>query len=548
MRDLLLTLGHNASAVLVEDGHVLNAYEAERLTGVKSDSRFPVEAIQAIASKSRGEFDRLYVTHWAPGGNVDHMKSKYWDRSAFRKEMPVYSQETMGLTHHDAHAYAAVAFAGRDFPSHDTGILVIDGFGTMSEHISYYRLARGIESDYCDLQVRVFGYGSSLGLMYQYVTAALGLKMHEDEYKLLGYGARIDPKLIEEANEIAFALSKQMLQKIRNRPDPDISIELEGLPKVQAYWANRVKWILDEIGAVGQDPASESSRMIVGYVVQRTLETVVLNFVNEIGWPANLICSGGVFYNVGLNRILLNQITGKLCINPLAGDQGNSLGLWAAHNRSQTLEFGDLCWGIRGNSSTSKAPEGFFVFDEDDADLEKLIRENLMSNGFINIVRGRMEFGPRALCNTTTLAVASDMKVVDEINRINGRNTVMPFAPVVWHEHVAKAFPTATKLHKSERFMICAADYRRDIGEAFPGAALKTAYGKLTGRPQSYAPKYEKDSVAAVLKDYGVLINTSFNVHGVPIVCNIEQAIHCHEYQRQHNPRVVTAFVKEKLT
>lgn len=555
MRDLLLTLGHNASAVLIEDGHVLNAYEAERITGVKSDSSFPQAAIEAIIERSGCRaggtaFDRAYICHWSPDNNLDSMKAKYWDRSAFRKDMPIYAQETLNMTHHDAHAWAAHAFAGDSFPQNDSGILVIDGFGNMGEHISYYRLVDG----YPTLMHRIFGYGTSLGLMYQYATAFLGMKMHEDEYKLLGYGAKVAELgvSINDLNEVSLKFAGDLRKQLRNLPDPRYGFGLDNLPAVQARWNTKFELMMEMAGMTGVDPASFEARCVLGYIVQRVLETVVLNYLSQdVGWPRNLICTGGVFYNVALNRLLLNQVQGKLCIMPLAGDQGNALGLWAAHNRREILDFGDLCWGVRDYDGVNadefvqqtQLPDGMVIVKENEPDLERFLKQQLDGLGFVNIVRGRMEFGPRALCNTTTLAVANRPDVVDEINRINGRNTVMPFAPVVWHEHLVKVFPAAERLHKSEQFMICAADYNPNVGEAFPGAALKTAVGKLTGRPQSYKPKYDGDIVGLLVQHYGVLINTSFNVHGVPIVCDLKHIIHSHQYQRERNSAVRTVII-----
>ena len=138
---------------------------------------------------------------------------------------------------------------------------------------------------------------------------------------------------------------------------------------------------------------------------------------------------------------------------------------------------------------------------------------------------------------------AAPANIVAEINRINGRDSVMPFAPVVWHEHVAKVFPDFDRLHKSGDFMICALAYDQAIGSKVPGAALLTSKGLLTGRPQRYEAKYEGDSVAMVVKEFGLLINTSFNVHGVPICCDLRDVIHSHQFQRNLNPKVRTIVI-----
>lgn len=547
MRDLLLTLGHNASAIVVEDGDVLNAYETERLTGVKSDSRFPIDAISTIAERTACRpggtiFDRLYVTHWAPSNRLDDMKEKYWDRSAFRKEMPIITQELLGLSHHDTHAYAAVDFAGPEFPRRDSFVLVIDGFGNSAEHFSYYRMD---ERGGLHLIRRVYGYETSLGLMYQYATAFLGMKMHEDEYKLLGYGARIRSLGIDvkSIGEVGYKYMKDLIRDMRHTPTTTIA--LESLIGVQEMWSTRFRKMLDEAGLQGTPNDAETSRIALGFMVQRIVEDTVYNLLaNDIGLPRNLIVTGGVHYNVALNRMLLRTIRGKLCCMPLAGDQGNALGLWSFHNK-QRINYRDLCWGARDLTVKSELPEGLTVFEKDCDEVYSLIKESLENEGFVNIVRGMMEYGPRALCNTTTLARADDPNIAAEINRINGRNSVMPFAPVIWHEHLLKAFPDAERLHKSAEFMICAVDFNNGLAEKFPGAALVTSNGAKTGRPQSYAPKYEGDSVGRVLSEYGLLINTSFNVHGVPIVCDLGHVIHSHQFQRQLNPNVRTIVIQE---
>ena len=552
MSDLLLTLGHNASAIAISVGDdgaakVENAYELERLTGKKSDSAFPIDAIIALKERGMDKIDRVYVSHWSPTGRVDDLKAKYWDRSIFPPHVPVITQESMNLTHHDCHAQAAMAFAGSSFPTKDTGVLVVDGFGNLAEHLSYYRVQAGGQ---LHLMRRWYGYGTSLGLMYQYATSFLGLKMHEDEYKLLGYGARVATIGcdMDVLNQRIFTEAQAFLKRFRSLNSFEMSPDLAGLPAVQEKWAERFAAILDDVGFKGSSSTYEA-RCIVGYAVQQLLEIVIRNlFMADLPKPTNLIVTGGVAFNVELNRMLLGLIPGKLCVMPLAGDQGNALGLWAFSNRRAKLDFGDLCWGRREMTlgepgPDTPLPDGMIVVEHDTPAVYEAIAEQLKTVGFINIVRGNMEFGPRALCNTTTLARADDRAVVEEINRINGRDTVMPFAPVVSAHEWLRYFPDASRLHRSAEFMICAVQYAPGLGEQVPGAALRTVKGLYTGRPQVYSSKYEWDSVTRILDDYGLLINTSFNVHGVPICLDLKHVVHSHQFQRERNPNVRTIVI-----
>lgn len=548
MADLLLTLGHNASAIAisVKDGIAVveNAYELERLSGVKSDSRFPLDAMIALKERGVSNFERVYVTHWDPMNNVDELKPKYWDRSVFPSHMPVYSQESLGLSHHDCHAYAAVAFAGDTFPKRDSGVLVIDGFGNMSEHISYYRLNQHGKPE---LLTRLYGYSTSLGLMYQYATSFLGMKMHEDEYKLLGYGSKIYEVdvLRGPIDDLALFEATRLLKRMRSIDGRRLEVTLDVLPEVQEEWANRFRSMLDRLGMQGIPSDSFEARVVIGYIVQRMLEITVQNlFMREIPIPTNLIITGGVAFNVELNRKLITMMRGKVCAMPLAGDQGNSLGLWAFHNHRARLDFGDLCWGRR-NYEYEALPDGMQVFESDGPEVLAALSQALDEVGFVNLVRGRMEFGPRALCNTTTLALPTQ-EIAEEINRINGRNSVMPFAPVVWHLAMPVTFQAAYKLHKSDAFMISALPYIPDVGQKVQGAALFTPDKIFTGRPQSYKPKYENDSVGILLQTkQQILINTSFNVHGVPICCDMKDVIHSHQFQHNLNPNVRTIVITD---
>ena len=161
-----------------------------------------------------------------------------------------------------------------------------------------------------------------------------------------------------------------------------------------------------------------------------------------------------------------------------------------------------------------------------------------------------MEFGPRALCNTSTIAVADSMTVVNHINQINGRNTVMPFAPVMGRSIYERIFEMTDRIHKSEKYMIMALPYKEHYGELYTGAAHKyRIHGSdtkviYTGRPQ-VIDRGEDPIMESLLRDYNVLINTSFNVHGVPIVHTIDDVVKSHTHQRKSDPNVVTIVVSD---
>jgi predicted NodU family carbamoyl transferase len=537
MADLLLTLGHNSSAIVADGDTLLAGYETERISKAKSDSRFPHVVIDRLSSFGYDKFENIFVTHWEPFGKVDQMSAKHWDRAACEKVgARIIAQEDHELTHHDTHAYAALAFAGPDFPSYKTNVLVVDGFGTASEHLTMYEVLgpRNVK-----VKTRIFGYETSIGLMYQYATNFLGMKMHEDEYKLLGYQSRLDilsDYQIEALDRFVLAQHQAWISATNGYPK-GISPALTSLPGIMGQWADTFCNLLNALSI--SNAHGLEARVAVAHAVQSLTELNVLHVVKTYS-PDNLIVSGGVFMNVGLNAALAKAVPGQFCAYPLAGDQGNAIG----------LRFAAL--GLRGNSDLRighrmsislyandlELPPGFLIA-QDEAEMSEMAMQALESFEYVNIVRGAMEFGPRALCNTSTIAVANKLSVVREINRVNGRNTVMPFAPVMKSCAFDKYFDLGSKIWKSEEFMITALDCNHMWH--YDGAALETYDGRQTARPQVLR---NPDAVMdPLLNQYEVLINTSFNTHGTPIVLDLEDAIKCHKHQLSHSQNVVTIYL-----
>jgi predicted NodU family carbamoyl transferase len=533
MRSLLLTLGHNSSAILVEDNRLVWGYETERFSHVKSDSRFP--ELVLTQKLGRTKVDMAYVSHWAPTAALSDMNSKHW-MPEYLDGVPIRTLSPR-TSHHDAHMRAAVCYAGPGFPIDNTICLVVDGFGTLGEHMSAYDLS----TDPPKLVRRVHGYNTSLGLWYQYATSFLGMKMHEDEYKILGYETHVADedvnKLIPLLDEIVEDWLHQMDQSVYGS-EYDPMYDLSALSNAR----DRVYRILGRAMTALDltDSSSERARAAVGWFVQAVLERVVLRFVGRIG-PLNLLVSGGVFFNVKLNWLLLRSIEGKFCAYPLAGDQGCALGLYSMDNPD--FEFpSDLNWGRRRLFSPGLV-SGMEFFKSEDAAADRVL-QLLKTVGAVNVVRGDMEFGPRALCNTSTLAMPN-LSVVERINRANGRNTVMPMAPVMTYAMYKDLFEEqeTSRVHHSERHMIMAMEYKEYPPDHMLGAAheYNRPYHCHTGRPQvTYDP-----FVVKILMGVGhPLINTSFNVHGRPIVHDVADAVDNTLRQRSIDPSFRTVVVQ----
>lgn len=535
---LVITLGHNASAIALKDGKVICGFEEERYTLKKSDSSYPRQSIEDcawVADLTTHDTD-IYVGHWFVNGRLEANKYADWVHlNALFPTATIHSL-TQDFTHHDSHVYSAIAFANSKPGFGDSyNAIVADGFGTHGEVLSIYRVENGTPK----VTKRYFGFDKSLGMLYQYATSYMGMQMHNHEYKILAYEVHIfDTEQLRSLEPLIQALAAdwvnqwlKSLEVISETQDPIVNLSaLENTRHIIHSQLDQV--LLDlEIGVIDE----WNQRVIISRFVQKCVEMAMLHIVQELP-EGNLLLSGGLFYNVKINSLVANYISGKTCIMPVAGDQGAGLGVYNYHVGNLVWP-GHLFWGIRDLDFT--LVDDMLMFDSME-DAMPIIENELKGPGAVNIVRGAMEFGPRALCNTTTLAMPQS-DVVEEINRINKRTTEMPMAPVVTQEQLEEYFEDTDKIHLSQEYMIVTRNYKPGKADKVLGCAHY--YSNLdvyTGRPQVTNDPH----LVRLLKKFGPLVNTSFNYHGVPIVFEGDSIIKTHQEQKANGSKFLTLIIK----
>lgn len=539
MKSLVLTLGHNSSAALVQDGHVLAAYEEERLSEIKSDSAFPYKAIKAIVYRYGSQFDNCFVGHWFNAGNLT--SCKYYDEDFILNYVSdrseIYSLNSE-FSHHDSHKLAAIQFYRAnciDKLKEGDFSIVADGFGTFGECLSIY----SHEND-CDgiLMYRAFNYSNSLGLLYQYATLFLGMKMHNHEYKMLGYEAHIHEELSEAdiakledfADDEAEKRVNKMFVASLSKTDPIVN--LNALDECKKVIFDKLRAICDLFDLSDQNIYKK--RVVISYFVQRVVEMTMVEIVKQLG-ANKLILSGGLFYNVKLNN-LLSKHCQQICVLPVAGDQGAGLGVYQYYQ--QDLKWpSTLCLGHRELQDNDfedyiESVKGLYVYDKAHNYYDAIFNA-LQENGFVNVIGLSMEFGPRALGNTTTLALPS-LENVELINKLNDRTFVMPMAPMMTNEQFEKYAKSGKNVIGSNHYMVTTVDVTDEAIIDFPGGIHQYKDG-ATCRPQIV-----KGSIfASLCHAFGPLINTSFNYHGVPIVFDAEQIVRSHKAQLKNAPEGV---------
>lgn len=584
---VLVTLGHHASAIYF-DGEKAVGFEEERLTRRKAESRYPVNALEKLEKHCDIEAgSNIFVCHWFDVFRPEEIPDgKYFDRSHFthfvKKHELVpsfvssFGTRTDGkfgaFTHHDAHAWSGLAFFWDKLTPQQKGlakgddvhVIVLDGFGNWQEAISIYQVENGAErGSQPELIRRVWGYERSMGLMYQYATSYCEMKENQDEYKFLGYESHVHEVLPEETChrlvELATAkglevfksfLSVDVESHTFNRMGPT-GINTTDLVAAKEKWHAHFDAAFRELGLDPAGMTARQKRIVVGNYVQTIVESVMVRLIERYNMK-HVVVAGGVFYNVKLNNRFLKHVPGLFSVVPLAGDQGCAIGMY--EQAVGGFRYGDLKWSPRDTlGAWQEAIDSKVSSDviEQCVDLKRVKyftdREEfveattaaLREDRIVNVIDGNMEYGPRALCSTTTLAYPSQRNV-ETINALNDRDTVMPMAPVIPFESASRYFDPYDfgRVVGSDRFMIITYDYVSEVTEANRGVAhpypTSSEYvGKFSGRPQFVCDVPGDRTMRAIFAklDSDVLINTSFNAHGRPIVYDVRDVMDSYVFQ-----------------
>lgn len=544
----MITLGHNSSAVFYDGTQKPIGYEEERLNGIKSSSAFPQKSIEEIirnveAAKLQGA--KIFVSHWFDTFEPRYFPGKYYDYDYMHLLMNRYDMKLVLLsrefTHHDAHAYSSLAFlenrtnAGVEIET-NTHFVVADGFGNEKEVISVYKLSEQKPGE-LDLVSRIHGYERSLGLLYQYATSFCGMKETQDEYKFLGYESKIEENVSLEGIQLLKHESYRITDYIWTSmggatPKTEATKHLDSaaLLGVKLSYHNEFAKIIERLKEIEvvEQPTSGFIRSSIGFVIQSCVENIMSKVISAYDIE-NVVLSGGCFYNVKLNNHVLTRVKGQVCVLPLAGDQGAAIGMYRKYIGA--FDFSDLCFGKR---KLSKKVNINFTspvkFVDSEEEFIQTVVELIDKNHIVNVMHGDMEFGPRALCNTSTLALPT-AKNVAYINHINRRNTVMPMAPVILNKYVECVFDKSENVSRvlaSNEYMVMTHDICEDVSlsEKYQGIIHKYPLeARYSGRPQIVR---DRSTIIGKILDKAnsmCLINTSFNTHGTPILFSVYDAV-----------------------
>ncbi|OLC83082.1 MAG: hypothetical protein AUH72_05315 [Acidobacteria bacterium 13_1_40CM_4_65_8] len=576
---------HDSAACLVEDGRIVAAAQEERFTRKKHDAGFPARAIEyclreagigagnldlvGFYEKPLLKFDRLLETYaaCAPRGWKSYLMAmplwlseKLWMSDDIRSRLDGFAGEVLFGEHHESHA----ASAFYPSPFEQAAIVTMDGVGEWAT--SSIGVGRGNEIE----MRRELRFPHSLGLLYSAFTYFTGFRVNSGEYKVMGLAPYGTPKYVKAI--------KDHLLEIRDDGSLWMNMEYFTYPHGLTMTGSRFDALFD--GPARQPESKLTQReMDLARSIQEITEEVMLKmsaFARRETGMRDLCLAGGVALNcVGNGRILREGEFDQIWIQPAAGDAGGALGvalnLWHRYlgkpresaerlgawerpsaQRAGTPRYAD---GMNGSYLGPRFSEsdiqtfldthGYPARRVESAALADQIAALMAEEKVVGLLQGRMEFGPRALGARSIIGDARSPKMQSIMNlKIKFRESFRPFAPSVLREHVAEWFD----LDVDSPYMLLVADVLPSRRLPVPEEAA-TLWGiEQLNVPRSTVPAITHvdysariqtvrrdtnplyyDIIDAFYRRTGcaVIVNTSFNVRGEPIVCTPEDAFRC---------------------
>ncbi len=530
---------HDASATLIKDGIVIAAAEEERFSRVKHDMRFPANAIKYCLKEGGIDASQLdYIGFYEkPLIKFERLISQYIDTfpksfMAFERSMPSwlsekmkvesairknlrYKGEVLFIDHHMSHAASAFLVS----PFRKAALLTADGVGEWSTTTC------GIGENSSIRLLKEIRFPHSLGLLYSTVTAHLGFSVNNSEYKVMGLSAYGQPayhdkfkKIIEIRDDGSYALDMSYF-------DYHFKLSMPGKKFLKEFGPTRKK----------HEPVEQRHKDIAASL-QKVTEEVLFKMLNHLHKETkcrNLCMAGGVALNsVANGKIKRNTPFRNIWIQPASSDAGGSMGVAfyiynaiLGNKRKYALNTAYL-----GPSFSRDYIKNFLVFRgikyRELENVPKEVAKLICNNNVVGLFQGRMEWGPRALGNRSILSNPCNPKMKEILNlKVKHREEFRPFAPAILKEHVHKFFDIDKD---EENFMLFVYPIKESKRKLIPAVTHVDGTGRLQTISRKQNPLYYD-----IIKEFGrmsgvpVVINTSFNIRGEPIVCTPEEAYKC---------------------
>ena len=528
-----------ASACLFKNGTLLSAVSEERFSRIKQDNSFPIKSINFVLKNANIALkDIKYISYsWFKGidSNLllnylnrydelsnnsvskrifkerilwelerDRIKRKEFDNWVSKK-IDLEKAKVFDFYHHEAHASSASLLS----PFNEGVVLTSDARGDF-ESLTISKFNRKNKNPL----KKIFSSTSidSLGFFYGRITGLLGFKPMKHEGKITGLAAYGDPK-------VAIGLIKKMI-------DFKSGVIKANLGKYYKPFFNPYsKELKKEINSFKkQDIAAATQKHTEDCLVKLLTYHLKLHKIKK----TNLMLAGGLFANVKINQVLKElKMIKDVYVQPQMSDGGLCLGAAALTNQKLNIETQYMSTAALGpRTEFQKIDENIYEKLVINRNIQKKICLDLKNSKVIGIIRGRMEFGPRALCNRSIIYKTSDVTINKWLNKRLSRTEFMPFAPVIREEIAKKKLLKFKSKDQTLKYMTSTINCTKEFQKKCPAVT----HIDFTARPQVISKK-ENIFMWNLLKDWEKisgefsLVNTSFNSHEEPIICNCEEAL-----------------------
>jgi carbamoyltransferase len=533
---------HDSACCLLKDGEVIFAAHEERYTRKKHDEALPLKAVEQalrFAGITMDDitamvfyekpllkfFDRIlqtFIKVWPRGfamyhrGMQDWIHKKLWIPQDIKKKLK-YKGDVFFTTHHESHAASSYYVSG--FP--EAAVVTVDGVGEWATTTIGH--GRGAE---LELKKEIH-FPHSLGLLYSAITYYLGFKVNSAEYKVMGLAPYGEPTYMD-----------QMRKLIDLKPDGSFALNMQYFTYEYGtrMTGKKIEELFGQPTRQGESPLTQFHKDVARSLQEITEEAMLglVRYAKHLTGSENLCLAGGVALNCVANgKILRSGLYKELFIQPASGDAGGALGaalaLWHKHfkgARTQKMQHVYL-----GNEYTNDEIETFLRGKNlpfkrlDDEALIRDVSALLEGENVIGWFQGRMEYGPRSLGNRSIIADARNKQNWQKVNlKIKFRESFRPFAPTVLEDKVSQWFA----LDRESPYMLLVADTLPDKRDIIPAVTHVDGSARIQTIRRDQNPRYY-DLIKAFEERTGcpVIINTSFNVRGEPIVESPENALNC---------------------
>lgn len=540
-RQYRIAQGFDSAAALVTEDGIMAAAAQERFTGEKGTGSFPVDAIKFCLKYANLKPDDInYIAH---GFSYEPFQSFIEDSNDFDKKQfkTVYSEEALlrnvgeylpdfnwehkivRVPHHLAHAASSFYLSGLA----DSLILIADGMGEF--HSTTIAIGKGNDISIIEKIPTL----NSLGILYGVFTLYLGFYMNFDEYKVMGLAPYGNPR----------RFFSQIMDIVHLKNDGTFTIPMlfqnASLQEKETY-TGTLGLISDMFGP-SRIPGTEITQVhkdiaaALQAVLQASLMHILRHFKKETG-QRNLCMAGGVALNCTANGIIKrSKMFERVFVQPASGDDGTSLGaaLYVKRIFNANQKFSPMSLPFWGPSYETNEVEQVLRHQDcenllfSSFDLLAAETARRIANGqIIAWFQGRMEFGPRALGNRSILVDPRDIGMRERLNRIiKKREDFRPFAPAVPVEFAKRFFEVDDDVD-AYAYMLFVAPVRSEYQDKLPAITHIDGSARLQTVSSNDNPRFW-----TLLNEFGkisgmpVLLNTSFNIRGQPIVCTPTEAI-----------------------